>query len=468
MINSAAFQPPNAKKYELKFDHEDEVKGPLYKIILKDNKDKLYQAQDLKGVRSNVILLETKTFTQIPGLFIENENCKSNMVILYSHGNSTDLGRMFRTLQELSQALNVHVFAYEYRGYGPTKGKVGELELIFGIIAAYEYLTHRLGFMWNNIILYGRSIGSGPSIYLASHPDYPVSGVILHSPIASGFRIFDFGFKKTDKSDLFPNCDFIEHVKAHVFLMHGEADIDVTIDHGKLLAAKCRNPYNPWWVEDGDHNNIDYNFRKSYYLRIGKFLRYVRDFNIDKPIEELLEFYTVVPWRDQSNHIYFERIAKVEERYNKYNEKKKKKQLKNLEILTNSVCLTSSPSVESFFLESSEDSLIDRQIRNHSKEGVKDDSFRGPEIQAYVPRSLRSRMSSVIRSKSKLAEIEFSSNSVSSRVNELEDDEDLEMERRLSQMNLDKIPKNRRTSLSETDNTTREDECNMTPLRHMI
>lgn len=38
---------------------------------------------------------------------------------------------------------------------------------------------------------YGQSIGTGPTLYLASHPKYPVGGVILHSPIASGLRVFD-------------------------------------------------------------------------------------------------------------------------------------------------------------------------------------------------------------------------------------------------------------------------------------
>jgi len=52
---------------------------------------------------------------------------------------------------------------------------------------------------------YGRSIGSGPTTYLASHPDYPVSGVILHSPIASGFRILDFDVNLQVNFEIFIN-----------------------------------------------------------------------------------------------------------------------------------------------------------------------------------------------------------------------------------------------------------------------
>lgn len=43
--------------------------------------------------------------------------------------------------------------AYEYTGYGSIKGTVGEMELIYGVIESYEFLTQRLGFHWSRIIL---------------------------------------------------------------------------------------------------------------------------------------------------------------------------------------------------------------------------------------------------------------------------------------------------------------------------
>jgi len=439
MINSTAFRPPCERKYELKHHLDHPTRGPVYKIIQKTNKGELYESSDAENTESSVFFLETKTKAQIPALFIENKNCKSNMVILYSHGNSTDLGRMFKPLQDLSLALNIHVLAYEYNGYGPTKGPVGEMELVFGIIAAYEFLVQKLGFKWSQIVLYGRSIGSGPTVYLSSHPDYPVSGIILHSPIASGFRIFDFDFKKTDANDLFPNCDFIEHVKAHVFLMHGDSDVDVTIAHGKLLASKCRNPYNPWWVTDGDHNNIDYKFRKSYYLRIAKFLRYVRDFNLDKSEQELLEFYRVNPWSAQLDHIYFKRIEKVETNYKKYVEKNakkktKKKTSKDIKVLTDDSKVRSRSLSQKILENSASQESIGRgrsiMVENRENE---DPEFRVVEIQSsynapkLFSKASRASRASSLRSRTPLnreKEIEISSCSASStRAKELDEDD---------------------------------------------
>ena len=76
------------------------------------------------------------------------------MVILYSHANATDLGLMRPYLIQLSVALNVHVFAYEYCGYGPTQGTPNDMEVVFDAMAAYDELVKKMHFKWSQIILY--------------------------------------------------------------------------------------------------------------------------------------------------------------------------------------------------------------------------------------------------------------------------------------------------------------------------
>ena len=62
---------------------------------------------------------------------------------------------------------------------------------------------------------------------------------------------------------------------------------------------------------------------------MSKFLRHIRDFNIDKSENELREFYNVTPWWDKSNHWYFKKIKVIEDKYKKYQEKNGKKLLKS-------------------------------------------------------------------------------------------------------------------------------------------
>ena len=54
--------------------------------------------------------------------------------------------------------------------------------------------------------MYGYSIGSGPSTFLASK--LTVGGLIIHSGLSSGMRILDPNIESFS-TDIFPNIDFI-------------------------------------------------------------------------------------------------------------------------------------------------------------------------------------------------------------------------------------------------------------------
>ena len=77
------------------------------------------------------------------------------------------------------------------------------------IEAAYKYLRQNRKIEPSKIVLYGRSVGSGPTCFLAaktSEAGDPVAGIILHSPFLSIFRVvLDFGF--TMAGDMFRNVE---------------------------------------------------------------------------------------------------------------------------------------------------------------------------------------------------------------------------------------------------------------------
>ena len=75
------------------------------------------------------------------------------------------------------------------------------------IEAAYNYLRQVHSIPASQIILYGRSLGSGPSCYLAAKTALQgesVGGLILHSPFLSVYKVVaDFGFDML--GDMFNN-----------------------------------------------------------------------------------------------------------------------------------------------------------------------------------------------------------------------------------------------------------------------
>ena len=131
-----------------------------------------------------------------------------------------------------------------------------------------------------SIILYGRSVGSGPTCYLAAKTaseGRSVGGVILHSPFLSVCRVaVDAGFSLP--GDLFRNLDQAPKIRCPVFIIHGTSDTVVPFWHGQELLmhvpAEYRAP--PFWAEGMGHNGIELFMRQTYLERVSTFiLKYI-------------------------------------------------------------------------------------------------------------------------------------------------------------------------------------------------
>lgn len=122
--------------------------------------------------------------------------------ILFSHGNAVDLGLMTGFYYNLGQHLKCNIFSYDYSGYGASTGSPSEKNLYADIDAAWNILKSRYDISHDKIILYGQSIGTVPTIDLASRVD--VGAVILHSALMSGMRVAFPATRRTWFFDAFP------------------------------------------------------------------------------------------------------------------------------------------------------------------------------------------------------------------------------------------------------------------------
>ncbi|UZQ54742.1 alpha/beta hydrolase [Trichothermofontia sichuanensis B231] len=173
--------------------------------------------------------------------------------LLYSHGNAEDLGEVEPILNRWYR-LGFAVFAYDYPGYGLSQGRatVGNAER--AIVAAYDYLTQVAQVPPQQIIVYGRSVGGGPSLYLASQ--HSVGGVILESTFVSIFRVVTripiFPFDK------FPNLARLRRVRVPILILHGTQDEVIPLWHGQALFNAAAEPKQALWVEGAGHNDLDW------------------------------------------------------------------------------------------------------------------------------------------------------------------------------------------------------------------
>lgn len=167
---------------------------------------------------------------------------KAATVILFFHANAEDLGMSFAVLRHIRDQFKVNVLAVEYPGYGllhhmePSEDAVYEVAL-----TAFRFLVDEIGVRYSQLILFGRSLGSGPAVFLAAQ--YPVGGLILVSAFSSiraavqsiVGRVLAWTF-----SERFPNSKIIANVSCSTLFIHGEADTLIPTEHSLKLFKRCR------------------------------------------------------------------------------------------------------------------------------------------------------------------------------------------------------------------------------------
>jgi pimeloyl-ACP methyl ester carboxylesterase len=214
-----------------------------------------------------LVWIRTRRDDLIPGHFVQCD--RPVATILFSHGNAEDLGDAVDWARKLSKKLSVNVFCYDYTGYGITEGRPSERGTYADIAAVYDHLTNQEGIPAGQIILYGRSLGSGPTCELASRKADEIMGVILHSPLASVFRVA-LGFSLW--GDRYENIDKVAKFSHRpVLIMHGTEDEVIPFRHAETIHSKIPGA-TTWWVDGGLHNNLETKWRATYYNYIKDFL----------------------------------------------------------------------------------------------------------------------------------------------------------------------------------------------------
>lgn len=193
-------------------------------------------------------------------------NPDARYTLLYSHGNGEDLEMILPVLKEYSRR-GYSVLAYEFPGYGRTVGTTSEKSVTAAIDAAYEYLTGQGGVAADRIVVYGRSMGSGPSTDLAAR--VPVAGLILEGGYVSIFRVITrLPILPWDK---FANERKLPAVRCPVFVMQAEHDEVVGYWHGPRLYAAANEPKRFWKVDGAGHNSLMTLAGDEYWRRVGEF-----------------------------------------------------------------------------------------------------------------------------------------------------------------------------------------------------
>ncbi len=191
-------------------------------------------------------------------------------VVLYLHGNAGSL-RTWGVVASDFVAHDYDVLIPDYRGFGKSTGMLtGERMLQDDATIMYNYLLQR--YAEQQIVVYGRSLGTGPAVALAAshHPKL----LILETPFASLQALAtaqfpwvpSFLFKYPLRTDR-----VIDNVGCPIYIFHGTNDEVIPYAASEQLLPLIRSQHRLVTIEGGGHNNL--RGFPSYQYHLGQLLK---------------------------------------------------------------------------------------------------------------------------------------------------------------------------------------------------
>ncbi|MEJ2622513.1 MAG: alpha/beta hydrolase [Candidatus Thiodiazotropha sp.] len=198
------------------------------------------------------LYIDTPDGARLHGVLFKSKNPKG--LILHFHGNAENMLSM-QSVAEPFIHRNYNFLAMDYRSYGKSNGELSE-ENLFSDAALFMQHLLKSGWESSEIILYGRSIGTGIAIQLASK--YNIKGLILSAPFYSLPSLAELHFPLLPVALLLKyqldSAKYLTQVKSPVLIMHGDSDQIIPLEQAERL-AKIKGKLVV--LKNGRHNNLD-------------------------------------------------------------------------------------------------------------------------------------------------------------------------------------------------------------------
>ncbi len=221
-----------------------------------------------KGIEEFTI--ETDDKLKITSLFLPAK--ESDKVVIYFHGNAGNIYHRIPSLIQLRK-FGMNVVGVSYRGYGKSEGKCSEDGVYLDGKAIFNYVSEKLGFLQNNVIIIGRSIGTAVAINTAQNKD--IGGLILVTPLTSGKAHANAGSLSSVSSiagDSFNNIGKMKNIKSPILVIHGTKDRVIPHSMGKEIFDAANSKKKLVIIDGAGHNDLQNVHAQKYWSSIFNFL----------------------------------------------------------------------------------------------------------------------------------------------------------------------------------------------------
>src|SRR6266545_742700 len=219
---------------------------------------------------------ENQTFTAGDGVrlhgWLFRANDRAAPLMLWCHGNAGNITDRAEVAAELARR-GLSVFLFDWRGYGKSEGGPSEGNLKRDALAAYDFVTTRLGARPGDVVLYGESLGGPYAAFLArerkarcvilesSFPSLASLGNALYRPLPLGWSA-PLALRTTA---------WLNGAGLSVLVLHGRRDEVIPFALGQELYDGLRVPKEMLVSETAGHCEIPFTEGTRYYDAVIRF-----------------------------------------------------------------------------------------------------------------------------------------------------------------------------------------------------
>jgi pimeloyl-ACP methyl ester carboxylesterase len=177
--------------------------------------------------------------------------------LLLMHGNAGNIshrGSFYQAWHEFG----INVFAFDYRGYGQSKGRPSEEGTYQDAQAAYAWLVQR-GFQGKQIVPIGKSLGGGIASELTLREE--VGALILQNTFMSipeiGSEMFPWLPVRRLSRIAYDTYGKLPKIHVPVLIAHSPHDQTIRIHHARKNFAVANEPKMFWELAGGHSNTVE-------------------------------------------------------------------------------------------------------------------------------------------------------------------------------------------------------------------
>ena len=206
---------------------------------------------------------------RLTGWYVPGSVRRTRPLLVYYGGNAEEVSGNLPDLARLEAGAYLFM---NYRGYGDSDGKPSQKALCRDALFILDTVTRRETIPLDQVVLMGRSLGSGVAVYVASRR--AVRGVILVTPFDSLLKVARHHYPFLPVGLLlkhpFDSAALAPEIHLPALMITAGQDGIIPAPRSARLARLWGGPVETVVIEDGDHNDLQLD--ASYWTAINRFL----------------------------------------------------------------------------------------------------------------------------------------------------------------------------------------------------